>query len=95
MGLLLRRVDSHLYIRVSDGDDVSVGQQPVVDRGVVDGGAVGGVQVHQDSFFPVPHEFGMSPRYAGIGEAEIHLVTTPDDICSLVYVVRPGGPVLK
>src|SRR6185437_4996891 len=54
-------VDSDDDFRVAQTDDVAVGQLPLLDRCVVHGGAVGGVQVRQQRDLSIPADLQMAP----------------------------------
>ena len=53
--------DPHLDLTVTDDDDIPVGEQPVFHGRLVDGGAVGGLQVGEDRIVAVPGDVDVLP----------------------------------
>ena len=80
---------------MADSDDVAVSELPFLHRGVVHGGAVGGVQVGQHGDIAVPADLHVPTRDAGVGEPELGVLTAADDIGALTQLEGAVAAVLE
>src|ERR1700758_3818677 len=77
-------------LRVAQPDDVAVCQLPLLHRRVVDGGAVGGVEVRQQRDVTVPPDLQVSARHTGVRQPELGVLAAADDVGTFAQLV--GAP---
>ena len=73
-------------VRMTDANAVAVGELPAVDLDVVDGRAVGGVEVGEHGGAAVPADLDVATRDAGVGEAELRVLAATDDVGALTQL---------
>ena len=78
-----------------EADDVSVGQLPLLHRGVVHGGAVGGVEVRQQRGLAVPPDLEVATRDTGVGQPELCVLPAADDVGALPQLVGAATAVVE
>src|SRR5271166_2039918 len=77
-------------LRVAQPDHVAVGQLPLLHGRVVDGGAVGGVEVRQQRDVAVPADLQMAARHTGVRQPELGVLAAADDVGAFAQLV--GAP---
>src|SRR5271166_4635907 len=77
-------------LRVAQPDHVTVGQLPLLHGRVVDGGAVGGVEVRQQRDVAVPADLQMAARHTGVRQPELGVLAAADDVGAFAQLV--GAP---
>ena len=82
-------------LRVSQPDDIAVGQLPFLHGRVVDGGAVGGVQVGQQRDLAVPPNLQVAARHTGVGQPELRVLAAADDVGALAQLVGTPAAVVE
>ena len=82
-------------LRMPEADHVSVGQLPLLHRGVVHSGAVGGVEVRQQCRLAVPPDLEVATRDTGVGQPELCVLPPADDVGALPQLVGAATAVVK
>ena len=80
---------------VPQPDDVAVGQLPLLHRRVVDGGAVGGVEVGEQCHLAVPPDLQVPTRHPGVRQPELGVLPSADDVGAVTQLVGPSTAVVE
>src|ERR1700736_4622428 len=89
------------YVRADDdlgipeADLVPVGQLPLLHRGVVYSGAVGGVEVRQQGRLAVPPDLEVATRDTRVGQPELCVLSPADDVGALPQLVGAATAVVE
>src|ERR1700759_4547041 len=79
-------------LRVAQPDHVTVCQLPLLDRRVVDGGAVGGVEIRQQRDVAVPTNLQVAARHTGVRQPELGVLAATDDVGAVAQLVGGRAP---
>src|ERR1700742_2097447 len=82
-------------LRVSQPDYIAIGQLPLLNRRVVDGGAVGGVEVGQQRDLAVPPNLQVATRHTGVRQPELGVLAAADDIRAFTQLVGAPAAVVE
>src|ERR1700739_3044378 len=91
----VRSVNANDDFGVAQTDDVAIGQLPLLYRCVIDGGAVGGVEVGQQCGLCIPADLQVTARHTGVRKAELGVLSATDDIGALAQLVGAAAAVVK
>src|ERR1700761_8525480 len=82
-------------LRVAQPDHVAVCQLPLLHRRVVDGGAVGGVEVRQQRDVTVPPDLQVAARHTGVRQPELGVLAATDDVGAVAQLVGAPAAVVE
>src|ERR1700733_8590547 len=82
-------------LRVPQPDHITVGQLPLLHRRVVDGGAVGGVEVGEQRHLAIPTDLQVATRHTGVRQPELRVLTTADDVGAFAQLVGAPASVVE
>src|ERR1700742_4383217 len=88
-------VDVDDDLRVPQPDHVTVGQLPLLNRRVVDGGAVGGVEVGQQCDLAVPPNLQMATRHPGVRQPELCILAAANDVRAFTQLIGAPAAVVE
>src|SRR5246127_776562 len=91
----MRSVNANDDLRVAQADHVAVGQLELLDRCVIDGGAVGRVEVGEERELPIPADLQVTARHTGVRQPELRILPAPHDVGALAQLVSPAAAVVK
>ena len=80
---------------MADPDAVAVGELPGVDLQIVDGGAVGRVEVGEQRGGAVPADLDVPARDTGVGKTELRVLAASDHVGALVELEGAVAAVLQ
>ena len=76
-------------MRMTNGNHIAVGKQPVINGVVIDCGAISGLQIHQDCVSTIPNDFGVLAGNPSVWQPEISIVSATNNIGTLHYMIGP------
>src|SRR5271163_4847942 len=76
-------------------DYIAVGQLPFLHRRVVDGGAVGGVEVGEQCHLAVPPNLQVAARHTGVRQPELRVLAAANDVGALAQLVGAPAAVVE
>src|ERR1700733_12223257 len=82
-------------LRVPQPDHITVGQLPLLHRRVVDGGAVGGVEVGEQRHLAIPTNLQVATRHTGVRQPELRVLATADDVGAFAQLVGAPASVVE
>jgi hypothetical protein len=82
-------------LRVTQPDHIAVGQLPFLDRCIVDGGAVGGVEIGQQRNVAVPANLQVATRHTGVRQPELRVLAAADDVGAFAQLVSASTAVIE
>src|ERR1700760_5081001 len=82
-------------LRVAQPDHVTVCQLPLLHRRVVDGGAVGGVEIRQQRDVAVPTNLQVAARHTGVRQPELGVLAATDDVGAVAQLVGASTAVIE
>src|ERR1700761_3342469 len=88
-------MDVHDDLRVAQPDHVTVCQLPLLHRRVVDGGAVGGVEIRQQRDVTVPPDLQVAARHTGVRQPELGVLAAADDVGAVAQLIGAPAAVVE
>lgn len=76
-------------------DHVAIGQLPLLNGRVVDGGAVRGVEVGKERDLSIPADLQVTTRHPGVRQSELGVLSASDDVGTVAQLVGPPAAVVK
>src|SRR5215218_4703121 len=88
-------VDADDDLGVSETYHIAVSQLPVLNRCVVHGGAVRGVEIGQQCDLAVPADLQMPAGNAGVGQPELGVLAAADHVGAFAQLIGPPAAVVE
>src|ERR1700744_4720691 len=82
-------------LRVAQPDHIAVGQLPLLNRRVVYGGAVGGIEVGQQRDMAVPPNLQMATRHTGVRQPELCILAAANDVRAFAQLIGAPAAVVE
>jgi hypothetical protein len=82
-------------LRVAQTDHVAIGQLPLLYRGVVNGGAVSGVEVGEERDLSIPADLQMTARHPGVRQPELSILAATHDVGAFTQLVGPAAAIVE
>src|ERR1700689_5040148 len=88
-------VDVDDDLRVAQPDHIAIGQLPLLNRRVVDGGAVGGIEVGQQRNLAVPPNLQVATRHTGVRQPELCILAAANDVRAFAELIGASTAVVE